>query len=58
VDDDLTVDLLRDAGLAPVEEANGLVDDGASVAVRRRQLVAHSPQILDLPRKCGHGGER
>ena len=56
VHDDLAVDDLRDAGFAPVEELDRLVDDGARLGGRHRggEVVASLPKPRDLLGEVAH----
>ena len=56
VHDDLAVDDLRDAGFAPIEELDRLVDDGARLGRRhhRGEIVASVPEPRDLLGEIAH----
>ena len=56
VHDDLAVDDLRDAGFAPIEQLDRLVDDGACLGRRHhgREIVASVPEPRDLLGEIAH----
>ena len=58
MDDDAPADDLGHAGLAGVEEVDGLAHEASGILVPRLELGPPLPQFLDLGMEISHGARR